>query len=198
MAGEPGQVLKALRAAQGWTLADVKDRTGLPISTLSKLENGKMGLSYDKLMKLGHGLGVDIARFLSDDAMNGAGNGGTVPTLVSGRRAITRAGEVQAMESPAYRYAPHAADLLNRSLHPIVFEIKARTLDEYGEFTRHAGEEFVYVIEGSLEFHCDLYAPVVLSQGDSIYFDAGMGHAFVAAGPGPCRALSISTGISTI
>jgi transcriptional regulator with XRE-family HTH domain len=192
---DPGSVLKTIRAAKGWTLAEVSTRTGLPVSTLSKLENGKVGLSYDKLMKLGRGLGVDIAQLLvgRQSETNGGGR-----ALVSGRRAITRKGEERTVDAEAYHYRCHAAELRGRSLHPMIVEVKARSIDEFGEFTCHAGEEFVYVVEGAVEFHCDLYTPVTLAEGDSIYFDAGMGHAFVAAAQGPCRILCACTGIPEV
>ena len=188
---DPGSVLRSVRAAKGWTLADVKDRTGLPISTLSKLETGKMGLSYDKLMKLGRGLGVDIAQLLGENENNTI----AAPQLLSGRRVITRSGDERILESSGFHYMCHSAELLNRSMHPMVVDLKAQTLDEFGEFVRHAGEEFTYVLEGTLEFHCDLYAPVELSKGDSIYFDSGMGHAYLRVPPGPCIILSVCTNI---
>ncbi len=190
--GNPGAALKRLRAAKGWTLAEVRERTGLPIPTLSKLENGKMGLSYDKLMKLGQGLGVDVAELLSAEPSPNR----PAPQLVSGRRMITRKGEQQVMETPRYSYALHAADLLNRSIHPMLVEVKARSIEAFGELSRHEGEEFSCVIDGSIEFHCELYAPVLLNEGDSIYFDAGMGHAYIAASPGLCRIFSVSTDMS--
>ena len=52
-------------------------------------------------------------------------------------------------------------------------------------------QEFAFVIEGSVDFYTDLYAPTRLEAGDSIYFDSGMGHAYVKAGPGRCQVLSI-------
>ena len=43
----PGAALKALRQKERWTLSHVAQRTGLPISTLSRLENGKMAMTYE-------------------------------------------------------------------------------------------------------------------------------------------------------
>ena len=57
--GSPGDVLRALRAEQRWTLAEVSKRTGLTISTLSKIENGKMALNYNKMMRICTGLDID-------------------------------------------------------------------------------------------------------------------------------------------
>jgi transcriptional regulator with XRE-family HTH domain len=188
---DPGRVLRSIRAAKGWTLAEVRDLTGLSISTLSKLETGKVGLTYDKLMKLGRALNVDMAQLLgeSDRPMSEA------PRIVSGRRVITRKLDERLVSTDAYNYTFFAADLLHRSLHPMVLEIKARSINEIDDFTRHAGEEFTYVIEGSVDFHTELYAPTRLNPGESVYFDAGMGHAYVAASPGVCKVISVCTSI---
>jgi uncharacterized cupin superfamily protein len=58
---------------------------------------------------------------------------------------------------------------------------------------RHPGEEFVYVLEGILELHTEMYTPARLEAGDSVYFDSGMRHAYIAVGDAPCRILSICT-----
>jgi quercetin dioxygenase-like cupin family protein len=59
----------------------------------------------------------------------------------------------------------------------------------------HPGEEYAFVIEGEVDLHTSLYTAVRLKAGDSIYFDSGMGHAYLAAGP--CRVLSICSGPET-
>ena len=73
-------------------------------------------------------------------------------------------------------------------------EIRARSLSEFGEMIRHSGEEYAFVLEGTVELHTELYAPVSLEVGDSIYFDSGMGHVYLAVGNGPCRVLAICSG----
>ncbi len=185
---QPGAALRTLRMRKSWTLADVSERTGLPVSTLSKIENGKMSLTYDKLARISAGLEVDIAELFSPRVA--IANGG-VP---SGRRSITRAGQGQAIETDNYDHLYPASELLNKRFVPIVAELHARTLAEFGELIRHDGEEYTFVLDGTVEFHSELYAPVVLHKGDSIYFDSGMGHAYLAADAGPCRVLSICSG----
>jgi len=194
----PGAVLKAARAAKGLTLARVSDRTGLPISTLSKIENGKMGLSYDKLTKLGSGLGLDIAQLLAGnhrpELAEPEVKRAPPPQVISGRRAVTRKGEGQRAETPTYRFNRHAVELLGKAVEPVMIEVAARSIEEFGALIRHSGEEFAYVVEGEIEFHCEFYAPTRLKEGDSVYFDAAMGHAYVAASTGRCRVLSVSSG----
>ncbi|MBV8144489.1 MAG: cupin domain-containing protein [Gammaproteobacteria bacterium] len=188
---KPGAALKALRRQHGWTLAEVSERTGLPASTLSKIENDKMSLSFDKLARLSSGLQIDIA------ALFRGANGEDAPSGVNGRRSIVRAGEGKAIETRNYAHLYPAWELLNKKIIPIVAELHARSLEEFGELIHHPGEEYAFVLEGEVDFHTSLYAPVRLKAGDSIYFDSGMGHAYIAAGPGRCRVLSMCSAPET-
>ncbi len=54
-------MLKKLRIQKGWTLQEVSRRTGYPVSTLSKIENDRVSLTYDKLTRISAGLEVDFA-----------------------------------------------------------------------------------------------------------------------------------------
>lgn len=188
---KPGAVLRAIRLRRGWTLSEVSQRTGLPVSTLSKVENDKMSLTFDKLTRISAGLEIDISELFGsaivDEADSESGN-------ATGRRSITRSGEGKVIETANYEHVYAAADLLNKRFLPIIADIKARNLEDFGDLIRHAGEEFAFVVEGEVEFHTDLYAPVRLKAGDSIYFDSGMGHAYLNAGAGPCRVLSVCSG----
>ena len=182
----PGDHIRNVRKRLGLTLSELGARTGLAVSTLSKLEKGNVSLSYDKLMLLSRGLGVDMAELLSDaPGARPANSGG------SGRRVVHRAGEGQLVETQSYRQLYLASELLSKRFTPMVVEVHARTIEEFkaefGDLIRHPGEEFAYVLEGEIAFHSELYAPVALKVGDSIYFDSEMGHAYLKAADGPCR-----------
>ena len=56
-----GTALKSLRVGRGWTLADVSKRTGIPVSTLSKVENGRTELTMDRVLRISVALEVNIA-----------------------------------------------------------------------------------------------------------------------------------------
>ena len=186
---KPGAALHSIRTKKGLTLAELSLRTGLPVSTLSKIENDKMSLTYDKLARIATALDIDIAQLFAPHAALGLPG-----TVVSGRRSITRAGEGPSIETDYYHYLYPASDLLKKRFVPMVGELHARSIEEFGELIRHVGEEYAFVLEGAVEFHTDLYAPVLLNKGDSIYFDSGMGHAYIAAAPGPCRIVAICSG----
>src|ERR1700744_6227798 len=94
-AARPGAALRALRTQRGWTLAEVSKRTDLPVSTLSKIENDRMSLTYDKLARISAGLGVDIAQLFTPQIVG-------LPGAVSGRRSVTLAGQGQIIETENY------------------------------------------------------------------------------------------------
>lgn len=187
-AARPGAALKALRMQKGWTLAEVSERTDLPVSTLSKIENDRMSLSYDKLARISAGLGVDISQLFTPHSV------GIPGAVMNGRRSVTMKGQGQAIETENYDHLYPAADFLNKRFVPVIAELKSRSLEEFGEMIRHPGEEYAYVLEGTVAFHSELYAPLILHKGDSLYFDSGMGHAYLAAETGLCRVLSICSG----
>lgn len=183
----PGETLRSVRRSNNWTLADIASRAGIPLSTLSKIEIGQISPTYDQLMRLSSALNIDIAELFSSRNQEPAG------TPTGGRRSINRlkSGEIIETDSRVQCYL--STDLLNKQVTPIISHTKARSLQEFGEFMRHPGEEFVYVIEGRLELHTDGYAPVILQTGESIYFESSMGHAYVAHDDTPCRFLCICT-----
>lgn len=175
---KPGVALKALRRRHGCTLAEVSRRTGLPTSTLSKIENDKMSPIVDKLAGISAGLHVDITLLFSSGDI---GDGQSGP---SGRSSIARAGEGKAIQTKNYAHLYPAWNPLNKSIIPIVAELRARSLEEFGELIHHPGEEYAFVLEDEVDLYTSHYAPVRLKAGDSIYFDSGMGHAYAAASDG--------------
>lgn len=183
---KPGAALRAFRRRQGWTLAEVSRKTGLPASTLSRIETDQISPTYDQLSKLSVGLSVDMAQLLSGDMED-------IKPVQSARRSVNRAGDGQILDTPMQSLRYLSVDLTNKQFAPIIGEIKARSLEEAGEFHRHAGEEFIFVVNGELELHSESYTPLRLRPGDSVYFDSSMPHAYVAVGKERCKILSICT-----
>lgn len=181
-----GTRLRSVRRGNEWTLAEVAERTGIPVSTLSRIENDQVSPTYDQLTRLSDGLDMDIAQLFSQATRAAAG-----PTQA--RRSINQLDDGQIIETASQALKYLSTDLLHKAFTPILAEIKARSVAEFGEFLSHPGEEFLFVIEGEVELHTECYAPARLEAGESIYFDSSIPHAYVAVGKGRCRALSICT-----
>jgi transcriptional regulator with XRE-family HTH domain len=165
-----GRILHKQRRRRGWTLAVMSKRTGLALSTLSKVENNQMGLSFDALVRIADGLGVSFEEFYNPGGDN----------LTTGRRAVTRSGQATEFSTPEYHYDVHGCDLLTKRMIPLVMRVKARRREELTRLSRHAGEEYVYVVAGRVQVITEDYAPVSLGAGESIYFDSEMGHGFLS------------------
>jgi transcriptional regulator with XRE-family HTH domain len=183
----PSRAIRDVRRSQGLSLRALSARAGLPYSTLSKLENGKMTLTYDKLIRLAQALNVDIKDLLANARERAA-------AVAVGRRSVTRAGEALDAESEKHVHHYPAADLLGKMMIPIIIDVQARSVDELGGLVRHGGEEYLYVLRGSMELHSDIYAPLLLGAGDSVYFDSGMAHGYVRTSAEPCTVLAVCAG----
>jgi len=169
-----GAVLRALRARFGWTLKEMSAKTGIPISTLSKVEHDRLTLTYDKLQQLSLRLNIRMSDLFAE-------SDGAVEPKVTARRSIGRIDRALHIDTPNYDYFYLSTELRGKLMIPIVTRIRARSLAEFGALVRHPGEEIIYVVEGSIEVHTQFYDPVVLTRGESIYIDSTMGHAYLVA-----------------
>jgi transcriptional regulator with XRE-family HTH domain len=168
-----GERLRTLRRQRNWTLDVTSKHCSVGRSTLSKIENGVMSPTFDIMKKITRGLGVDLVDLFDD---------GPQHNVPSGRRSITRKDQGKLNVTKTYRHELLAIDLSQKRLLPFRTTILARSLDEFDGWERHDGEEVLIVVSGRVEVHTEYYAPVVLSEGDSIYFDSRMGHAVISVG----------------
>jgi transcriptional regulator with XRE-family HTH domain len=180
-----GAAIRKLRLAKGWTLAELSTQTGVPLSTLSRVELGQNALNYDKLVRLCRALDVDLQDLVAREAETAA--------VVSGRRAVVRAGEGERASLPSGPARAAATDLLSRSLSPVVVEVGVASLADHGPLAHLEGEAYLMVLAGEIAFHNHLYAPLSLGVGDAVYFDGRSGYALVAPA-GPAKVLLVAAG----
>lgn len=171
-----GSVVRNIRQRNAWTLKEMSQRTGIPLSTLAKVEHDRLTLTYDKLQQLSQRLQIPMSSlFAAAVEPNEA--------RVSGRRSIGRHNQFLRVDTAHYEYRYLCTELRRKRMIPVLGVARARTLEEFGPLVKHAGEEFIYVLQGSLEVHTQFYDAVVLEAGECIYLDSDMGHAYLV-GPG--------------
>jgi transcriptional regulator with XRE-family HTH domain len=178
-----GVTVRSLRQRVSMTLSELAKSSGISVSALSKIENGQMSPTYDTMTRLASGLKVDLTELF--------GVRRTEP--VNGRRVVTRSGQGVRVGTPHYDYEMLCSEIANKAFVPLLTTIHARTISEFEEVARHAGEEFFFVLSGSVVLHTEHYAPTRLEAGDSAFFDSGMGHALVCASKEPAQILWIAT-----
>jgi transcriptional regulator with XRE-family HTH domain len=184
-----GARIRQLRRARQWTLRQLSDASEVPLSTLSKVETGLVSLNVEKLLKVCAALGVDVMQLVAAPSDTPAVAKGLTP-VVTGRRSVTRKGQARRVETGRTAYEHHATDFLRRLLSPAVLELKA---GDAPDMISHQGEEFIYVLEGTVEVLSEYYEPTVLEAGESIYIDSTMGHNVRAVGKKGARVLNIMT-----
>jgi mannose-6-phosphate isomerase-like protein (cupin superfamily) len=152
----------------------MSQRTDIPVSTLSKVEHDHLTLTYDKLVQLSQRLNIRISELFADTT------GGVEPS-VTARRSIGRTEDAVRVSTKNYDYYYLCPELRRKRMIPILTRIRAKSAEEFGSLVHHSGEEYIYVLEGSIKVLTEFYDPVILNVGESIYLDSNMGHAYVTA-----------------
>ncbi|WP_250500616.1 XRE family transcriptional regulator [Caballeronia sp. GAWG1-5s-s] len=183
-AADLGRRVRQARVAQDITLETASRLCGVSRSALSKIENGLMSPTFDVLQKIVRGLRIDLGELF----------GNTSAPSASGRRALTRRDQGQRHAYRGYQMELLATELAHKAMLPFRIRISAHTLDAFDDWGRHEGEEFLYVISGSVCLYSELYAPTHLNAGDSIYFDSRTGHAAISTSKEDAEVLWMATG----
>lgn len=169
-----GSLLRGLRTRKGWTLKQMSAETGIPVSTLSKVEHDRLTLTYDKLLQLSQRLGIRLSELFAEPQED-------ADQPVTARRSIGRLNRAVQVTTPNYDYHYLCPELRRKRMIPILTRIRAKTVEEFGELVSHSGEEYIHVLEGRIEVHTEFYDPVTVEKGEGIYIDSTMGHAYVVA-----------------
>lgn len=162
-----GGRLRAARSATGMSLSEVSAATGLSVSFLSHVETGKSDITISKLIRL-----LDVYEVPLGDIL---------PERTADNPVVLRAGEHARFASPVegidvYLLGPSEAKQMTPLL--VTYAPGGRS----AEYASHPGEEFIYVIEGTIRLEIAGREPVVLSCGDSAYYRADQKHAHVNVG----------------
>lgn len=181
-----GRRVRNARLAEDLTLDTAGRLCGVSRSTLSKIENGLMSPTFDVLQKIVSGLKIDLGELF----------GSTPKINAGGRRALTRKGAGHRHAYRGYQMELLATDLAHKTMLPFRIRITAHSLDAFDDWGRHEGEEFLYVLSGSVCLHSELYAPTHLEAGDSLYFDSRTGHAAISTSKEDAEVLWMATSIA--
>jgi len=173
--GQPsfGQHVRTIRKRSGRTLADMAKATGLSVSALSKIENDQVSPTFSNLLRLADGFGIHVADLvtISDEQQK-----------PSARLTVTRASEHSFTDATHYSFSGLCAGLLKKRINPMITRVRPRAENQPAEMVGHRGEEFLYVLKGTVEIRTEHYKPAVLNPGDSLYMDSTMPHCYVAPG----------------
>ncbi|MCW5220761.1 helix-turn-helix domain-containing protein [Verminephrobacter aporrectodeae] len=176
-----GSAIRKLRLRDGLTIAQVAEKADVSRGMLSKIENGHAAAGTDTLARIARALGVSMSMLFSkyDASATEAQHVKKGMGMEVVRRG-TKSG--------------HTYHLLAYNQGPVkVFEPFLISMDDDSErypTFQHPGTEFLYMLEGELEYRCGQQT-YLLEPGDSLTFQGEVVHGPERLANFPIRFLSI-------
>ena len=140
-----GARMKAVRRECGLTLDAAAQRSGLALSTIHKIENGRVSPSYENLVRVARAYEVGIERLFSDDHES--------PQTT--RMTVTRAGMGRTVRTKNFEYEVLCNALTDKKIIPLVTRVERREPLGPADMEAHTGEETLFVLSGQVEVTVD-------------------------------------------
>jgi transcriptional regulator with XRE-family HTH domain len=178
-----GSKITTVRTSLGLSREDLAERSGCDAAVIERIEAGEVVPSLAPLIKISRALGVRLGTLLDDDTQVGP--------VVTRRSEAEEAQHLVSLEtgtgSGFLQFFSLAAGKSARHMDPFLIDVNP---GEQHELSSHEGEEFLHVLDGTLEVE---YGKGIhtLGVGDSIYYDSIVPHQVRAAGEAPARILAV-------
>lgn len=171
-----GRTIRKLRLAKNIKLQQFAEMTNMSISGLSQLERDLSNPSLATLVKIARALRVPIMSLFLNSQEN-----------TEHKAAIIRDRERRKIIVPDLEtiYEP-LSPVKNARVEFVLARMEEGKTQKV--LVTHEGEEHIYVIKGTLQVRIENDA-YVLKEGDSIWFNSLLGHAFKNAGKGQMIAI---------
>jgi transcriptional regulator with XRE-family HTH domain len=171
--------IKELREISGISAAKLAQELGISMDVVLQYESGSVDIPVGFLYKVAHKFGIELSAILT----------GENPRLHI-YCVVRKDNGLKVERRKQYKYESLASNFINKKSEPFIVRIEPDTESASVEFNSHPGQEFNYVIEGTMKIFIDSHE-IVLNAGDSIYFDSAYKHAVKAMNQTPVKLLAI-------
>jgi transcriptional regulator with XRE-family HTH domain len=161
-----GDTIRELRSQHELTLRQLSERTGLSSSYISAVERSLASPSIASLQKLASAFDTNVLTLMSDSY-----EAPDTPVIRRTERRVLRSGHGVTIEDLSTAHS---------DLEPLLFTIEPGGGSD-GALS-HAGEEFLYVLEGRLRLRLDGVDDYDLEAGDSMSYGSLRAHHFSNVG----------------
>jgi transcriptional regulator with XRE-family HTH domain len=178
-----GERIRVLRREKGLSLEEVSKLTGFDVAFLEDLESDKVQPQLGTSIKLSKALDSAFGRIVS-----GVGNKLYSITRKTEEVPVSRSTSKKGAQE-IYTYMSLAPDVKGRNMEALIVKLKENP-DE--EMSIHEGEEFIYVLDGTvaLKIGADAFD---LEPGDSVYYLSTTPH-LIAAKSGEAKIIAVLYG----
>lgn len=177
MHNDLGGKVKQLRKKNKLTLKQVSDKTNLSISFLSQLEHSKTSATLESLKKISEALDVNPSYFFTKP------NTKTTTSIL--RNAL---GDTDLTESK-FIYRDLSGDIKDPLFSPILIILNPG--DNRGNNFSHKGQEFLYVLEGTLTILLE-HEEFILHRNDCTFLDSSKLHYWLNKTDQPTKFICVS------
>jgi len=176
---EIAQRVKELRELSEIGTEEISTGIGVPLETYREYEEGKLDIPASVLYEIAQILKVDMGLLLTGEE--------TRMHIFT----VTRKGKGVGVERrKQYKYENLAEKFIHKKAEPFIVTVKPRKDPGKPSTNSHPGQEFNYLISGTLKLYIH-DNEIVLEKGDSIFFDSSYEHAMEALNGEKAKFLAI-------
>jgi transcriptional regulator with XRE-family HTH domain len=171
--------IRDLREISGISAETIAKELGVPANQYLEYEHGNSDMPIGFLYKIAQRYNIELSAILS----------GENPRLHV--FCVARKGKALRIErKKPYMYESLANNFIQKKAEPLLVTIDPEPENSPLENSAHPGQEFDYVLQGTLKITIDGHE-IILNEGDSIYFDSQYDHSVKALNDMPVKILAI-------
>ncbi|MDX9978993.1 MAG: XRE family transcriptional regulator [Lentisphaeria bacterium] len=179
-----GARIRQLREARSLSVQELAAQSSISQALLESLEVGDLVPSLSPLIKISRALGVRLGTLLDDRSVSG-------PVVVRANDpapVVRFSGSVADARKSALDFFSLAPNKHDRHMEPFLIDV--HPADAVGAPSSHEGEEFIFVLAGTVEiaYGAEVH---VLRQNESIYYDSVIPHRVRSADGAEARILAV-------
>lgn len=167
-----GSKIKQLRIAADLSWGDLAEAAGLQQSQIALIESGEVTPSISTLIKIARRLGVRLGTLLDGTESNSP----AITDLKSIKPTVNTSNPAAGNHLDFFSLAGSKSD---RNMEPFYISVDYIE-NERKNYSSHEGEEFIFVLEGSVELYYGM-EKYTLGFGESAYYDSIVPHLVTAA-----------------
>ncbi len=180
-----GEKIKGLRRKKALSIHELSEKTGLSDTLISQIENDQISPPISTLMKIASALDIEIANFFQEK-----GGVDKITVVRKDERIFSERRGIKGNINIGYTYELLAHKKTHKHMEPFIVTFEPREREDMIMFS-HDGEEFHLVLEGRVEMVSDVRDPIVLEEGDALYFESDIAHGFRALDGKPAKTLAV-------
>ena len=164
---EISQRIKGLREDENISVESLANEFNISTDEYKKYESGEIDIPIGFLYQFAHKFRIDLTALIT----------GEEPKLHS--YCVVRKDNAPIIERrKEYKYQDLSYNFINKKAETFLVTIEPKNTEEISCYS-HAGQEFNYIMEGTLKIVLD-GKEIILEKGDAIFFDSSLKHAMFA------------------